>query len=140
MCKFKSKKKLINDDGEIENLPSSKTETIKEKVEVNLKPNVIWGKVIYSLRQMNLVALHTACGEIRNVEIDENVLTVFVKEEYLYNVLKAEDNFKNIEKVLRLIDNSLRLNVEKQIPEKNVVLENKKRLLKLFDEKLKIVD
>ena len=78
--------------------------------------------------------------KIRNVEIDENVLTVFVKEEYLYNVLKAEDNFKNIEKVLRLIDNSLRLNVEKQIPEKNVVLENKKRLLKLFDEKLKIVD
>lgn len=140
MCKFKSKKKLINDDGEIENLSSSKTETIKEKVEVNLKPNVIWGKVIYSLRQKNLVALHTACGEIRNVEIDENVLTVFVKEEYLYNVLKAEDNFINIEKVLRLIDNSLRLNVEKQIPEKNIVLENKKRLLKLFDEKLKIVD
>ena len=89
---------------------------------------------------MNLVALHTACGEIRNVEIDENVLTVFVKEEYLYNVLKSEDNFLNIEKVLRLIDNNLKLNVEKQIPEKNIVLENKKRLQKLFDEKLKIVD
>ena len=89
---------------------------------------------------MNLVALHTACGEIRNVEINENVLTVFVKEEYLYNVLKSEDNFLNIEKVLRLIDNNLKLNVEKQIPEKNIVLENKKRLQKLFDEKLKIVD
>lgn len=89
---------------------------------------------------MNLVALHTACGEIRNVEINENVLTVFVKEEYLYNVLKSEDNFLNIEKVLRLIDNNLKLNVERQIPEKNIVLENKKRLQKLFDEKLKIVD
>lgn len=89
---------------------------------------------------MGLVALHTACGEIRNVEINENVLTVFVKEEYLYNVVKTEDNFKNIEKVLKLIDNNLSLNIEKQIPEKNVVLENKKRLLKLFDDKLKIVD
>ena len=89
---------------------------------------------------MNLVALHTACGEIRNVEIDENVLTVFVKEEYLYNVLKNEDNFKNIEKVLKLVDVNLVLNIEKQIPEKNIVLENKKRLLKLFEEKLKIVD
>lgn len=89
---------------------------------------------------MNLVALHTACGEIRNVEIDENVLTVFVKEEYLYNVLKNEDNFKNIEKVLKLVDANLVLNIEKQIPEKNIVLENKKRLLKLFEEKLKIVD
>ena len=89
---------------------------------------------------MGLVALHTACGEIRNVEIDENVLTVFVKEEYLYNVLKNEDNFKNIEKVLKLVDVNLVLNIEKQIPEKNIVLENKKRLLKLFEEKLKIVD
>ena len=89
---------------------------------------------------MGLVALHTACGEIRNVEINENVLTVFVKEEYLYNVLKNEDNFKNIEKVLKLVDVNLVLNIEKQIPEKNIVLENKKRLLKLFEEKLKIVD
>ena len=139
MCQFKSKKKLINDDEVEENISSSTTE-VKQKIEVALKPNVIWGKVIYSLRQMNLVALHTACGEIRNVEINENVLTVFVKEEYLYNVLKSEDNFLNIEKVLRLIDNNLKLNVEKQIPEKNIVLENKKRLQKLFDEKLKIVD
>ena len=139
MCQFKSKKKLINDDEDFEKTSSSNVET-KEKIKVLLKPNVIWGKVIYSLRQMNLVALHTACGEIRNVEIDENVLTVFVKEEYLYNVLKNEDNFKNIEKVLKLVDVNLVLNIEKQIPEKNIVLENKKRLLKLFEEKLKIVD
>ena len=58
----------------------------------------------------------------------------------LYNVLKNEDNFKNIEKVLKLVDANLVLNIEKQIPEKNIVLENKKRLLKLFEEKLKIVD
>ena len=89
---------------------------------------------------MNLVALHTACGEIRNVEIDENVLTVFVKEEYLYNVLTTEDNFLNIEKVLKLIDSNLSLKIEKMIPEKDVILENKKRLTKLFEEKLKIVD
>jgi len=136
VCKFKSKKKLICDGDEQQKSPQE----IKEKIAVNLKPSVVWGKVIYSLRQQNLVALHTACGEIRTVEIEDDVLTVFVKEEYLYNVLKTEDNFLNIEKVLKLIDNNLSLKIEKMIPEKDIILENKKRLIKLFDEKLKIVD
>lgn len=136
MCKFKSKKKLIC-DGEEQHLTNQE---VKEKIVVNLKPSVIWGKVIFSLRQQNLVALHTACGEIRTVEIEDDVLTVFVKEEYLYNVLTTEDNFLNIEKVLKLIDSNLSLKIEKMIPEKDVILENKKRLTKLFEEKLKIVD
>lgn len=139
MCKFKSKKKLINDGFE-KTVETKKEVEVKQVVQTEIRANVLWGKVVFKLRQLELVSLHTACGEIRDVKIVGNELTVFVKEEYLYNVLTREENFNNIKKVLKLIDNALELKIEKLEPEKNIVEENKKRLLKLFDDKVKIVD
>ena len=56
------------------------------------------------------MTLHTACGEIRDVELNGNVLTVLVKEEYLYNILKREETFSQLTKIIKTIENNLELN------------------------------
>lgn len=56
------------------------------------------------------MTLHTACGEIRDVELNGNVLTVLVKEEYLYNILKRDETFSQLTKIIKTIENNLELN------------------------------
>ena len=56
------------------------------------------------------MTLHTACGEIRDVELNGNVLTVLVKEEYLYNILKRDETFNQLTKIIKTIENNLELN------------------------------
>ena len=56
------------------------------------------------------MTLHTACGEIRDVELNGNVLIVLVKEEYLYNILKREETFSQLTKIIKTIENNLELN------------------------------
>ena len=70
----------------------------------------IWGSLIVKLRQQNHMTLHTVCGEIRDLKFEKNVINVFVKEEYLYNILKKEDNCATLTKLLREIDQNLSLN------------------------------
>lgn len=56
------------------------------------------------------MTLHTACGEIRDFRIENNILNVFVKEEYLYNILKKDDTCVILTKLLKEIDENLSLN------------------------------
>lgn len=70
------------------------------------------------LRQNNFMTLHAACGEIRDIKIEKNEVKVNIKEEYLYNILKKEDNYATLTKLLREIDQNLTLSfilVEKTI-------------------------
>ena len=65
-------------------------ETFKVKVANVNQPKsarFIWGTLVANLRRLNLMTLHTACGELRDIDLTANVLTVRVKEEYLYNIL-----------------------------------------------------
>lgn len=137
MCQHESKKKLINDDFS-DNFEDKKV--VEEKIVCDINANVLWGKVIYKLRQNNLLALHTACGEIRNVKLADNCLNIYVVEEYLYNVLKREENFESIQRVLKTIDKNLILDIVKKEPVKNIEEETIKKLKKMFNDKFKIRD
>ena len=75
-----------------------------------LDAKFVWGSLVFKLRQGNFMTLHTACGEIRDFRIENNVLNVFVKEEYLYNILKNEDTYVILSKLLKEIDDNLSLN------------------------------
>ena len=153
VCKlFKSKKKLIcePDESEITILNNSKAfqinnKTIEEntlKIQVNNYSNVpkspkfIWGSLVANLRRLNLMTLHTACGEIREIDKSGNVLNVLVKEDYLYTILTKENNYKQVLDLLRQIEDNIELNyILKKKPEDKMKI-NLERLKNIFGEDL----
>ncbi|MBE7082369.1 MAG: hypothetical protein E7378_01630 [Clostridiales bacterium] len=62
----------------------------------NLSPRTIWGKVIVYLREHRAVALHIACGDITDVSFENDVFYINTTEEFLYELLKSEDNQKDL--------------------------------------------
>ena len=152
VCKlFKSKKKLIcePDESEINILKDSQgfhnNKTIEEnalKIQVNNYSNVpkspkfIWGSLVANLRRLNLMTLHTACGEIREIDKSGNVLNVLVKEDYLYTILTKENNYKQVLDLLRQIEDNIELNyILKKKPEDKMKI-NLERLKNIFGEDL----
>ena len=69
----------------------------------------IWGTLVANLRRLNLMTLHTACGELRDIDLTANVLTVRVKEEYLYNILIRETTYHQLLGLIKQIDSELDL-------------------------------
>ena len=66
----------------------------------NLSPRTIWGKVIVYLREHHAVALHIACGDITDVRLENEVFYINTTEEFLYELLKSEDNLKDLKQAL----------------------------------------
>ncbi|MBR4002876.1 MAG: hypothetical protein IKI95_02250 [Clostridia bacterium] len=87
-------------------------ETFKVKVANVNQPKsarFIWGTLVANLRRLNLMTLHTACGELRDIDLTANVLTVRVKEEYLYNILIRETTYHQLLGLIKQIDSELDL-------------------------------
>lgn len=66
-----------------------------------LSPRDIWGKVIIHLRESHFVALYIACGEITDVDIQDGKFVIKTTEEYIYQLLKFEDNVKELNKTFK---------------------------------------
>lgn len=47
-----------------------------------------------------MVALHIACGDITDVEKKDDVLYIYTTEDFLYELLKSEDNFVELKKAI----------------------------------------
>ena len=121
MCKFRQrKKKLINEPDKIELLGIETTSKIEAESESELKVRVvnvsqpknarfIWGTLVANLRRLNLMTLHTACGELRDIDLTDNVLTVRIKEEYLYNILLRDVTYHQLLGLIKQIDSELEL-------------------------------
>ncbi|MBQ9792476.1 MAG: hypothetical protein IJW32_01850 [Clostridia bacterium] len=149
VCKlFKSKKKLISEPDEVEIgvLKKEKTnnqafENQTAKVEINhinqpKSPKFIWGTLVANLRRLNLMTLHTACGEIRDIELNGNTLNVLVKEDYLYTILTKDNNFNQILDLLRQIEANIELKyILKKKPEDKIKI-NLEKLKNIFGEEL----
>lgn len=103
---------------------------------VNLTAHSVWGSFIGLLRRENLMTLHTACGEIRDVELKDFVLKVKVYDEYLYKILTKEQNFEKIVFYLKQIDD--RINIQFNIIKKGTDfgLENLNKLKDFFGSEL----
>ena len=131
-----------NFDKNIANSNLLQTTEIKENIKYNslqnfeLNPRRIWGTVVTKLRSINQMALFTACGEIRNVEInDDFVLVVNVKEKFLYSILTKTENYKKILELLKQIDNRLDLQIN-LIKNEDFCKENLEKLKNLFGKNL----
>ena len=119
MCKLKSKKKLINEPEnkhllgiDSKELKTEVTEEFNVKVSSVKQPKnarFIWGTLVANLRRLNLMTLHTACGELRDIELLDNVLIVRIKEEYLYNILIRDVTYHQLLGLIKQIDSELEL-------------------------------
>ena len=113
----------------------------KLKIEVDstkLSPKNVWGKIVLYLKENKKVALHVACGDITNVEINGDKLIVRSSDDFLLSIL--EDGRREIENAIRWQGLNLSLELVKfeskaQLQEKDIV-----KLTRLFSDKLKIED
>ena len=103
---------------------------------INMSAKTIWGTLIGNLRRLNLMTLHTACGEIRDVSLEDTTLKAVVNEDYLYNILTKGQNFEKISFYLRQIDD--RINVQFNLVKKGTDfgLENLQKLKNFFGSEL----
>ncbi len=64
-----------------------------------LSANNVWGKVVLYLKEHHKVALHVACGDITNAQIENGELVIRTSDAFLVDVL--ENGRKDIETALR---------------------------------------
>ena len=164
MCEFREPtKKLINepdglsfdfrdsfgsiDDNMDEYIPSEEN-TIDKELKSDSLLNInrplnnarsIWGAVVMLLRKTNMMTLHTACGEIRDVELVGNVLKVNVKEEYLYRILNTDVNRSKLLEVLRQVKEDLTIDFVLQEKKDSASKKNLERLKGIFGSDLEVM-
>lgn len=80
-----------------------------------MSAKTIWGKVVLYLRENRQVALHVACGDITDVELQGNNLIVNVTDRMLHNLLI--EGKREIERAIRWqgIDVNLVLSVKQVV-------------------------
>lgn len=66
-----------------------------------MSARTIWGKVIIYLREHHAVALHIACGDITDVELNGTTFVINTTETFLYDLLKIEENMNELKKALQ---------------------------------------
>ncbi len=82
-----------------------------EKSQTNLSPRTVWGKVVLYLKEHHMVALHVACGDITDVEIDGQNIVINAKDGMLFNLLL--EGKREIESALRWqgLDYAVKINL-----------------------------
>lgn len=113
-----------------------KTDIDNQKIENSA--NNLWGQVIYKLRVSSHTILHTACGDIRQVSLKDNQLTIYVQDDYLYNVLTKESNYKILQDILYQVNKNATLNIQKREKSKQNVEKDIFELKKKFGNLLNI--
>ena len=100
MCKFRRKrlkKKLIKEE-------YASKKALNRHIDPKVTASNIWGGVISSLRRRDLTALYTACGDVRDINLDGDELNVFVDDEYLYNIIAGERNIEILQQAVKEVD------------------------------------
>lgn len=69
-------------------------------LKADVSPRTLWGKVIIYLREHHAVALHIACGDITEVDMQNGVFNIYTTEDFLYELLQSEDNKQELKKAL----------------------------------------
>lgn len=102
----------------------------------SLSAKTVWGKVVLFLKERKMVALHVACGDITDVEIDSGKLIVKVKEGMIVDLLK--EGRREIESALRWQGLDLRLEIETIKEKIDPIKEDIDKLKKMAGEYLTI--
>ena len=64
-----------------------------------LTANNVWGKVVLYLKEHKKVALHVACGDITNAQIEGDKLVIRSSDDFLIDIL--ENGRRDIETAIR---------------------------------------
>lgn len=85
------------------------------------------------------MALFTACGEIREIKLENSTLVINIREEFLYNTLTSENNLNKLTSLLKQVNNNLDLkfNLIKKKDDKTQI--NLKRLQEIFGNNLDVI-
>jgi len=111
---------------------------IENKIIEKLSPRQIWGKLVSVLRQNNCMTLYTTCGELRDFVFENNTFNVYVKEDFIYELLIKEGNFQKLNAFLKEIEPNINLKfIYQKKKEKNNQI-NLQKLQKIFGDNLKI--
>lgn len=103
-------------------------------VNASLSVKTIWGKVVLFLREHRQVALHVACGDITDVELEGNKLIVNVYDGMLVNLL--QEGRREIESALRWQGLELQLEVRTKEKFKSDEEQDIEKLKEVFGEYL----
>ena len=102
-----------------------------------LSAKTVWGKVVLFLKEHRQIALHVACGDITDVELDGNKLILNVFDGKLVNMLN--DGRREIENALRWqgLEHKVVVNIKETQLSKSE--QDIKRLKAVFDDEKIII-
>ena len=101
-----------------------------------LSASELWGKLTIYLREHNNIILHIICGELRDVEYDNDVFVIYAND-YTADMLTENRNYSELKKAFEFFDVK-QFEIRKQKKALSVE-ENIQILNKYFDNQTKII-
>lgn len=100
----------------------------------SLSPKNVWGKVVLYLKEHKKISLFVACGDITDVQIENNQLFIKTSDDFLVSVL--EEGKKELENALRWQGLNMEVKIVKfendeQLRDKDII-----KLKRFFGDKL----
>lgn len=102
----------------------------------NLSKRRIWGALVLKLRELGFMTLHSACAEVRDLNLVDGVLTAGVKDEFAFKILTDKENFDKISLALKQIDDRITLKFVLKKSSTSSVAQNLEILRRLFGDEL----
>lgn len=113
-----------------------KVETKEQVREQKLPARSLWGKLTTYLREHNNIVLHIVCGDITDVETENDCFIVNTTQDYIYNLLQEEHNHKEMQKAFEYLGYK---KFEIRLKQKGLSHEDNIKILnKYFNDKVKI--
>ncbi len=99
-----------------------------------MSPKNVWGKVVLYLKEHKKISLFVACGDITDVQIENNQLLIKTSDDFLVSVL--EEGKKELENALRWQGLNMEVKIVKfenneQLRDKDII-----KLKRFFGDKL----
>lgn len=99
----------------------------------------VWGLLLVILREDGFMTIHAAGGDIKEIVLKDFVLTVTVREDYMYNILSSEESLLVLNNEIKKINDKLSINILYKDSPKKSVKENEEQLKLLFGRDIDIL-
>ena len=88
----------------------------------------VWGLLLVILREDGYMTIHAAGGDTKEIELQDFVLTVTVREEYMFKILSSDENISVLNEEVKKINDKLSVVVEYKDSVKKSVKDNENKL------------
>jgi len=103
-----------------------------------LTANNVWGKVVLYLKEHKKVALHVACGDITNAQIEGDKLVIRSSDDFLIDIL--ENGRREIETAIRWQGLELKFEVLKFESAEQKIGKDIKKIQNFFGNRFSVED